>query len=68
MYAPTNVIKKDGIIDVSVITSSGKLGVKADLINKKRLDYYNTKPIPKDFLFWVDDVEIGKSVMEKYKH
>ncbi|MCX6326914.1 MAG: hypothetical protein NT144_09760 [Bacteroidia bacterium] len=58
--------EKNGILDISVITTLGKLGVKADIINKKRLRYYNPKPLPMDFLFNVDGVEIGKSIMEKY--
>ena len=54
-------------MDISVKTQSGKLGVKADILNKKRLDYYNPKPLPKDFLFNVDGEELGRPIMEKYK-
>jgi len=66
LAAPVQVNNNNGIIDVSVLTASGKLGVQADLINKKRLNYYNPSPLPKDFLFMVDTKEIGKPVIGKY--
>ena len=56
------------IVDISVETPSGKLGVKADLAQKKRLNYYYPKPLPKDFLFNVNGVEIERPIMEKYKY
>jgi hypothetical protein len=67
LNAPVNINEKNGIVDISVATPSGKLGIRADIINKKRLGYYNPKPLPKDFLFNVDDIEIGKPIMGKYK-
>jgi hypothetical protein len=66
LTAPVLVHEKDGIVDVSVSTPSGKLGVKADIINKKRLEYYNPLPLPDDFLFNVDGMELGKPIMSKY--
>lgn len=59
--------EKDGIADIFVLTPSGKLGVRADLNNKKRLGYYYPRPLPENFLFNVDGVEIGKPILEKYK-
>ncbi|MEI7423831.1 MAG: hypothetical protein WCK18_17135 [Prolixibacteraceae bacterium] len=67
LEAPFKADVKDGMVDISVTTPTGKLGVKADLVNKKRLDYYNPLSLPKDFLFNVDGVEIGRPLMEKYK-
>jgi len=67
LKAPVFVSDKDGIIEISVKTSSGKLGVKADLNNKLRLEYYNPVPLPENFLFNVSGIEIGKPIMEKYK-
>lgn len=66
LKTPVLVNEKDGIVDISVSTPSGKLGVKSDIVRKKRLAYYNPKPLPKDFLFNVDDIEIGKPIMKKY--
>jgi hypothetical protein len=66
LTTPVLVHEKDGIVDVSVSTPSGKLGVKADIVNKKRLVYYNPSPLPADFLFNVDGVELGKPIMSKY--
>ena len=66
LNAPVSVNEKDGIIDISVSTPAGKLGVKADITNKKRLNYYNPTPLPQDFLFNIDGVEIGKPIMNKY--
>ena len=66
LSAPVTVSDQNGQLDVSVKTASGKLGVKADLRNKRRLDYYNPSPLPKDFLFNVDGVEIGKPIMQQY--
>ncbi len=66
LNAPVMVSEKEGVIDIAVTTPSGKLGVKADIVNKKRLAYYNPVPLPKDFLFNVDGLEIGKPIMTKY--
>ncbi len=66
--AKTTVNVQKDIVDISVETPSGKLGIKADLTQKKRLNYYYPKPLPKDFLFNVDGVEVGKPIMEKYKY
>jgi len=67
LKTPVLINEKDGIIDLAVSTPSGKLGVKADIATKKRLAYYNPQPLPKNFLFNVDGVEIGKPIVEKYK-
>ena len=67
LKAPVSVTNKDAIVEIIVKTPSGNLGIKADLANKKRLDYYNPAPLPENFLFNVDGVEIGKPIMEKYK-
>lgn len=67
LKAKTQVNVQKDIMDISVETPSGKLGLKADLAQKKRLNYYYPKPLPKDFLFNVDGVEVGKPIMEKYK-
>lgn len=66
LQAPVNVSEKNGIADISVLTASGKLGVKSDLIKKQRLAYYLPTPIPKDFLFNVDGKELGTPIMKKY--
>jgi len=66
LTTPVTVDKNDGILAISVKTSLGMLGVKTDLVARKRLNYYNPAPLPTDFLFNVDGVEIGKPVMEKY--
>jgi hypothetical protein len=66
LTTPVLVHEKDGIVDISVTTPAGKLGVKADILNKKRLEYYNPVPLPADFLFNVDGVEVGKPIMSKY--
>ena len=63
---PINVTDKNGIIDISVITSSGKLGIKADIQKKKRLTWYNPTPLPGNFLFNVDGMEMGQPIMKKY--
>jgi hypothetical protein len=67
LKTPVKVDQKDGILDISVQTPLGRLGVQTDLVAKKRLNYYNPSPLPDDFLFQVDGIEIGKPVMEKYK-
>jgi hypothetical protein len=67
MNTPVVINEANGQMDISVMTTAGKLGVKADLLNKKRLEYYNPIPLPKEFLFNVDGLEIGRSIMEKYK-
>ena len=66
LATPVSVLEKDGVIDVSVATPSGKLGVKADILNKKRLEYYLPHPLPADFLFNVDGIELGKPILGKY--
>jgi hypothetical protein len=66
LNAPVTVNDDKGVMDISVITPSGKLGVKADLVTKKRIAYYNPTPLPANFLFNVDGVEIGKPIMQKY--
>jgi len=66
LNAPVDVSEKNGVIAVSVLTASGKLGVQADVINKKRLNYYNPMPLPDNFLFNVDGKEIGLPVIGKY--
>jgi hypothetical protein len=63
---PVNVSDKNGIVDVLVLTSSGKLGIKADILNKKRLTWSNPTPLPDNFLFNVDGLEMGKPIIEKY--
>ena len=67
LNAPTSVDEKNGVLDLSVSTPAGKLGLKTDLKNKKRLEYYNPTPLPEGYLFNVDGVEIGKPILEKYK-
>ena len=67
LKASAKVSEVGGILDISVKTPAGQLGVKADIINKVRLDYYNPKPLDKDVLFNVDGVELGRTIMEKYK-
>lgn len=67
LNAKVDINNTNGIVDITVNTTAGKLGVKADLINKKRLAYYNPMVLPKDFLFNVDGKEIGIPVLEKYK-
>ncbi len=57
----------NGLVDISVQTLSGKLGVKADLVKKNRLAYYNPTPLPNTFLLNVDGKEIGMPIMDKYK-
>lgn len=67
LSAPITVNAQNGVVDIAVMTEAGKLGVKADLSNKKRLGYYNPSAMPASFLFQVDGVEIGKPIMQKYK-
>jgi hypothetical protein len=67
LQAKVSAIESNGIIDVSVMTSAGKLGVKANLNTKKRLDYYNPFPLPNDFLFNIDGLDVGKQIMQKYR-
>ena len=67
LSAPVKIEEKYGTVDVCVNTQAGWLGVKADVANKKRLNYYNPKPLPANFLFNIDGVEVGKPIMEKYK-
>ena len=67
LNTPIILKEQKGVIEIAVLTAEGKLGVKADLLNKKRLAYYNPSPLPADFLFNVDGVEIGMPIMEKYK-
>lgn len=67
LTAPVTVKETNGITDISVQTPSGKLGVQADLLNKKRIAYANPFTLPKDFLFIVDGEELGKPIMAKYR-
>ncbi len=67
LSAPVAIITENGQLDISVTTPSGKLGVKANLLNMKRLEYYNPVPMPKEFLLNIDGLEIGKPIMEKYR-
>ena len=67
LKAQVKVEEENGIVDISVLTPSGKLGVKSDIVNKKRLEYYNPNPLPANFLFNVDGLEIGQPILEKYK-
>lgn len=67
METPVSIKEGNGMIDVAVQTQQGKLGVKADLNKKKRLDYYYPVPMPKDFLFTVNGKEIGLPIMKKYQ-
>jgi hypothetical protein len=67
LSAPVKIEEKNGTVDLSVNTQAGWLGVKADVANKKRLDYYNPAPLPANFLFNIDGIEVGKPIMEKYK-
>ena len=67
LTAPLIVNVQNDVIEIAVMTAAGKLGVKADMPNKKRLTYYNPSPLPTNFLYNVDGVEIGKPIMEKYK-
>lgn len=66
LNAPFMVDSQNGVVDISVITPGGKLGIKADIAHKKRLAYYNPSPLPNDYLFNVDGVEIGKPILGKY--
>lgn len=67
MDAPVSVSAENGLIEISVTTSAGKLGVKADLTKKKRLEYYYPVPLPTHFLFNVNGKEIGLPIMQKYQ-
>lgn len=68
LAAPLQVSNSNGIVEAKVTTSAGVLGVKADLNNKKRLEYYHPMPLPTDFLFQIDGKEIGKTLLDKYKN
>jgi hypothetical protein len=65
--APISVTETNGVVDVSVQTTSGKLGLKADLKKKLRLDYYNPTPLNRNLLFSIDGVDMGKKIMGKYQ-
>jgi hypothetical protein len=65
--APNSVTEANGVVDVSVQTTSGKLGLKADLKKKLRLDYYNPIPLNRNLLFSIDGVDYGKKIMGKYR-
>jgi hypothetical protein len=65
--APISVTETNGVVDVSVQTTSGKLGLKADLQKKLRLDYYNPTPLNRNLLFSIDGVDMGKKIMGKYQ-
>ena len=66
LNAPVIVAENEGITEIAVMTPAGKLGVKADIENKKRLTWYNPVPLPDDFLLHVDGVEVGKPIIGKY--
>ena len=68
LAAPLQVSNSNGIVEAKVTTSAGVLGVKADLNNKMRLEYYHPMPLPTDFLFQIDGKEIGKTLLDKYKN
>ena len=65
--APVSITDANNVLDVSVQTTSGKLGLKADLKKKVRLDYYNPTPLNRNILFNIDGVDVGKKIMAKYK-
>jgi hypothetical protein len=65
--APVTVTDSNNVLDVFVQTTSGKLGLKADLKKKVRLDYYNPTPLNRNILFNIDGVDVGKKIMQKYK-
>jgi hypothetical protein len=65
--APVTITDSNNVLDVSVQTTSGKLGLKADLKKKVRLDYYNPTPLNRNILFNIDGVDVGKKIMQKYK-
>lgn len=64
--APVSVTEANGVVDVSIQTTSGKLGLKADIKKKIRLDYYNPTTLNRNILFSVDGVDYGKKIMGKY--
>jgi len=67
LQAKVDINNTNGILDISVNTLTGKLGVKADIINKKRIEYYNPVSLPKNFLFNIDGKDIGREIMGKYQ-
>lgn len=67
LQAAVAVKTENGLLNVAVMTKAGKLGLSADLPNKKRLAYYNPQPLPADFLLNIDGVEIGKPILEQFK-
>jgi hypothetical protein len=67
LAAPVTITDANNVLDVSVQTTSGKLGLKADLKKKVRLDYYNPTPLNRNILFNIDGVDVGKKIMQKYK-
>jgi hypothetical protein len=67
LRAPVQVSEANDILDLHVMTASGKLGLKADLSNKQRLAYYSPFPIPSEFLFQVNGREVDKKFKLKYK-
>lgn len=58
--------EENGQVDLAVMTKAGKLGLRADLTNKKRLDYYNPQPLPTDFLLNINGVELGRPLLKPY--
>lgn len=66
MEAKVDVQAGNGLVDISVLSSIGKIGVKGNLGKNEAVEYYHPVPLPKDFLFQVDGAEIGKPVMNKY--
>ena len=67
MDAPVIINNVNDVLDVFVTTPTGKLGVKANLKKKARLDYYSPIPLNRNLLFNIDGVDIGKKIMGKYK-
>jgi hypothetical protein len=65
--APVSVTDNNGVVDIAVEITAGKLGLKADLVAGERLEYYRPVPLPNDFLFQVNGKEIGRPIMDRYK-
>jgi hypothetical protein len=68
LNSKVEVFNQTGIVDVAVQTPNGKLGLKADINLKQRLEYYSPYTLPKDFLFNINGVEVGRKIMEKYRN
>ena len=67
LETPVSVKEENGTIDIALQTKARKLGLKADLVKKKRLAYYYPVSMPKDYLFMVNGKEIGLPIMKKYQ-